>query len=164
MRRAVVKLGMSAMATSTGAVRHSSVVVAGAKRMDAPAASRSPTALRCSTHVMQARRGLAWEAQAQTAARSTVAQAGGAQWGVAEESQVSDYKVASMPFDSMASNAISLIGYTGRDLELKRLQSGKTVGTVTLAVNHKAGETSWFVLLPRSAVEVAAPSRCKTSH
>ena len=164
MRRAVVKLGqLSAMATSTGAVRHSSVAVGGAKRLDAPAGLRCPPGLRCSTPVMQARRGLAWEAQAQTTARSTVAHAGGAQWGVAEESQASDYKVASMPFDAMASNAISLIGFTGRDLQLKRLQSGRTVGTVTLAVNHKAGETSWFVLFPRSAVEGAAPSKCTNS-
>ena len=54
-----------------------------------------------------------------------------------------EYTVQSMPWDPMAANAVSLIGNTGRDVEIKRLETGRVVGMVTLACTHKAGQTTW---------------------
>ena len=155
MRRGVLQLSMSALGLTSGTVRHAGPVALGAKQADLSLSGlRQHCGHRCSTHLLQVRRGLAWEAQTQSTTRDTAAHAGGGQWGNVDQPQVSDYKVASMPFDSMASNAVSLIGFTGRDLELKRLQNGNTVGNLTLAVSHKAGETSWCVLACQQTIPV----------
>ena len=164
MRSVVLKLTMSAVGLTSGAVRHAGPVARSAKHTDLPLSGlRQHYGHRCSTHLLQVRRGLAWEAQTQSATRDTAAHAGGGQWGNVDQPQASDYKVASMPFDSMASNAVSLIGFTGRDLELKRLQSGNTVGNLTLAVSHKAGETSWCVLACHETISVL-PAHGLKSH
>ena len=81
-------------------------------------------------------------AHTQSAVRPTHTSAYAAQsaFGQAPESA---QKIESMPWDAMAANAVSLIGNTGRDVEIKRLETGRTVGNVTLACTHKAGETTW---------------------
>lgn len=54
-----------------------------------------------------------------------------------------EYTVQSMPWDPMAANAVSVIGNTGKDVEIKRLETGRVVGSVSLACTHKAGQTTW---------------------
>ncbi|KAL3159683.1 hypothetical protein ABBQ38_010089 [Trebouxia sp. C0009 RCD-2024] len=49
-----------------------------------------------------------------------------------------------MPWDPMAANAVSLIGNTGKDVEIKRLETGRVIGNLTLACTHKAGQTTWY--------------------
>lgn len=144
MRTSLLKLSMSALLPVCSAVRPSTGATAAAKRVQAKLCSfpHDTNGLKFAPSLAQARRGFAWGAQAQSTVRSTVARAGADSWGF-DQGADSDYKVGSIPYDALASNAVSLIGFTGRDVEIKRLQTGNTVGTMPLAVNHKAGETTW---------------------
>lgn len=136
---------MSALGLTSGVVRCTNQLTTGAKRVEVSASAlRQHSCLRRSAQQAHVTRGLAWEAQAQSTSRDPTAHAAAAQWGAVAEAPVADTKIASMSFDQMAANAVSLIGFTGKDVELRHLQSGKTVGNFTLAVNHKAGETFWY--------------------
>ena len=66
-----------------------------------------------------------------------------AQRGYAQATE-EDYTIQTMPWDAMAANAVSLIGNTGKDVEIKRLETGRIVGNLTLACPHKAGQTTWY--------------------
>ena len=76
------------------------------------------------------------------ARRATQARAYAAQYNTPADME-DDYTVQSMPWDPMAANAVSVIGNTGKDVEIKRLETGKVVGSVPLACAHKAGQTTW---------------------
>lgn len=75
--------------------------------------------------------------------RATAARAFAAPYSAQAAVTEDEYVVQSMPWDPMAANAVSLIGNTGRDVEVKRLETGRVVGSVTLACAHKAGQTTW---------------------
>ena len=77
------------------------------------------------------------------ARRATQARAYAAQYNAPAADMEDDYTVQSMPWDPMAANAVSVIGRTGKDVEVRRLETGKVVGSVTLACAHKAGQTTW---------------------
>lgn len=79
---------------------------------------------------------------AAASARQVQTHAFTAQYG-SDQATNAAYDVRSMPWDPMAANAVSLIGNTGKNVEIKRLETGNIVGNVTLACNHKAGETTW---------------------
>ena len=83
-------------------------------------------------------------------ARLTRTLAYSAQYGLDQEAAVG-YEVKTIPWDHLAANAVSLIGNTGNEVEVKHLQTGTIIGNVRLACSHKAGETTWYVprLLPR---------------
>lgn len=80
---------------------------------------------------------VALKAQRATQTRSYASQYGEAQ------STHEGFTVPTMRWDSMAANAVSLIGNTGKDVEVKRLETGRVVGNLTLACSHKAGQTTW---------------------
>nr|YP_009530706.1 single-strand DNA-binding protein [Paulinella micropora]AXY63395.1 single-strand DNA-binding protein [Paulinella micropora] len=48
----------------------------------------------------------------------------------------------------MSINSVMLIGYVGRDPEVRQFESGNTVANVSLAVNRRksSNETDWFNL------------------
>ena len=77
------------------------------------------------------------------ARQATQAKAYAAQYNAPAAVMEDDYTVQSMTWDPMAANAVSVIGNTGRDVEIKRLETGNIVGSVTLACTHKAGQTTW---------------------
>lgn len=81
-------------------------------------------------------------AQAQSAVRPTQTTAYAAQYGY-DQATDDKYVVEKMEWNSMAANAVSLIGNTGKDVEIKRLETGRVVGNMTLACAHKAGQTTW---------------------
>lgn len=74
--------------------------------------------------------------------RATQTRAYDAQYNNASVAE-NEYTVESMPWDPMAANAVSLIGNTGKDVEIKRLETGRVIGKLTLACAHKAGQTTW---------------------
>ena len=90
---------------------------------------------------------------ASLSARPTRTLAYAAPYGLDQEAAVG-YEVKTIPWDHLAANAVSLIGNTGNDVEVKHLQTGTIIGNVRLACSHKAGETTWYVLrfLPRLRV------------
>ncbi len=57
-------------------------------------------------------------------------------WG----SQVAE--IEEVDFDRALANSVTLIGTTGKDLELRTFENGK-VGKVSLAVEFKKGVTHW---------------------
>lgn len=77
------------------------------------------------------------------ARRATQARAYAAQYNAQAAVMEDEYTVQSMPWDPMAANAVSVIGNTGKDVEIKRLETGRIVGSVSLACTHKAGQTTW---------------------
>ena len=79
-------------------------------------------------------------AQTQSAVRPTQTSAYAAQYDQATDEM---YVVEKMEWNSMAANAVSLIGHTGKDMEIKRLETGRVVGNLALACAHKAGQTTW---------------------
>lgn len=79
---------------------------------------------------------------AQKSQRATQTRAYDAQYNNAAVAE-HEYTVQSMPWDPMAANAVSLIGNTGKDVEIKRLETGRVIGNLTLACTHKAGQTTW---------------------
>lgn len=81
-------------------------------------------------------------AQTQSAVRPTQTSAYAAQYGY-DQATDDKYVVEKMEWNSMAANAVSLIGNTGKDVEIKRLETGRVVGNLTLACAHKAGQTTW---------------------
>ena len=80
--------------------------------------------------------------QAQPAVRPTQTSAYAAQYGD-DQTAEGQYVVEKMDYNSMAANAVSLIGNTGKEVEIKRLETGRTVGNLTLACAHRAGQTTW---------------------
>jgi len=81
-------------------------------------------------------------AQTQSAVRPTQTSAFAAQYGY-DQATDETYVVEKMEWNSMAANAVSLIGNTGKDVEIKRLETGRVVGNLALACAHKAGQTTW---------------------
>lgn len=96
----------------------------------------------CCTHSNAGLPARLFASQAQPAVRPTQTSAHAAQYGY-DQTAEGQYVVEKMEYNSMAANAVSLIGNTGKEVEIKRLETGRTVGNLTLACAHRAGQTTW---------------------
>lgn len=59
--------------------------------------------------------------------------------------QGAEADIEEVDFDAALANSVKLIGTTGRDLELRTFERGQ-VGSVSLAVEYKKGETQWHTV------------------
>ena len=148
MRKSLMMLSLQLSATCKGHAGQTQVV----HSMPAGAAAlqrlHSRRKISSSVHVaLHDKRGVGIErgilaADALTSQRTTQTRSYASQYGDARPTDES-FTVPTMTWDSMAANAVSLIGNTGKDVEVKRLETGRVVGNMTLACSHKAGQTTW---------------------
>lgn len=99
--------------------------------------------IRFSAHASTGTPARMFAAQTQSAVRPTQTSAYAAQYGY-DQAADETYVVEKMDWNSMAANAVSLIGNTGKDVEIKRLETGRVVGNLALACAHRAGQTTWY--------------------